>query len=225
MDFEQDPNPYAAPTDVGSISSLGTTETLRRVASGLNLVYWGIGIVLLAILVGIIGGALTAVLGKAAVLIVAILPAGVIVGTIVGFVGRLFCLAVPPQTGAQGLIYGAVVCDVVAVALALGQFVTESTLVQGASNLLSLTATILFILFLKRVSQFVGRMDLAAKAKSLLVLGITLFAVAFGGALLAVAAPPLLILVGLAILVLALVLLAQYLGLLRDLRLAILAQT
>ena len=94
-------------------------------------------------------------------------------------------------------------------------------MLESAGNLCSLVAIILFVLFLKRVSEFVGRTDLADRAKTLLGLGGTVFVVAIVGGGMAIAAPMIVVLIGLILLVVALTMLILYLRLLRDLRLAI----
>jgi hypothetical protein len=163
-------------------------------------------------------------LGHEVLWLLGVCSVGVIAGIAIGFVGRLMCLAVPAKTRAQGLIYGAVAFDLLALGIHLYDVFTQSEVLDFLGNICSFIAIVLFVLFLKRVSEFVGRMDLADRARSLLGWGVGLFLVAFLGGILAVAAPIVAVLVGLGIIVLAVAILVLYLRLLRDLRLAILAR-
>jgi hypothetical protein len=224
MSFPEDDNPYATPAAVGTISALGSDQTLKRVATGLALVYWGIVIVLLSVVLAVFTGIAAQGAADVLVLFLRICSLGVILGIVVGFIGRVMCLAVPANTNAQSLIYGAVIFDLLALGIHIYDAISRSEVLDFLGNLCSLIAIILFVLFLKRVSEFVGRTDLADRAKSLIGLGLTTLLVAFLGGVIAVAAPIVLVLVGLGILVMALVMLVLYVRLLRDLRQAILAR-
>jgi hypothetical protein len=221
MTFQEDDNPYAPPKTMGTISALGSEQTLQRVATGLNLVYWGIGIVLISVICTfVISIALQGSL-EAVFILIGFCTFGIVLGIVVGFIGRVLCLAVPAETRAQGLIYGAVAFDLIAVAVHIADVFLESEVLEPAGNLCSLVAIILFVLFLKRVSEFVGRSDLAERAKALLGLGVAVFVVTILGGVMSIAAPMIMVLIALILIVVALTMLVLYLRLLRDLRLAI----
>lgn len=221
MSFQKDDNPYAPPKTIGTISALGSEQTLQRVATGLNLVYWGIGIVLVSVICTIVVSIVLQGSLEAALILIGICSFGVVLGIVVGFIGRVLCLAVPVQTRAQGLIYGAVAFDLLALGAHIAEVFLEAELLDFAGNLCSLVAVILFVLFLKRVSEFVGRFDLADQAKTLLGMGCAVFVVAVLGGVMAIAAPMVMVLIGLIIIVVAVAMLILYLRLLPDLRRAI----
>jgi hypothetical protein len=226
-------NPYQPPQDVGQegydpIVTFGSEAALNRVATGLNLVYWGIAITLLSI----IGGALMVFASMAAnsmglVMFVGMaIGLGVIVGVLVGLVGRIFCMAVPPGTGAQPLIYAAVALDVVVLLVSIGSMVgVVPAWLPNSTNLLSLVATLLFVVFMKRVSTFIGRDDLASKAQGLITMGIVILGVAFlAGVGAAMLGPVALMLAMLVLMIMAILLVLRYVRLLVNLREAILAR-
>ena len=144
-----------------------------------------------------------------------------LVGLIMVVVGTLMCLATPEETGAKGMIVASIVLYVLGfVAGAIGQF-TGSDATVAIGTLASLAANILFLLFLKQLSEFIGAIQLAERAKLLLILlGVTvgLRIVTFLGQFVAL---PLLGLLGLAFLVIGLISFFLYLGLLDRLRKAI----
>ncbi len=223
MSSENGENPYAPPVAVSTISALGSDQTLKRVATGLALVFWGIAVVLASVVAAVVVGIGGQGLGQEVLWLLVVCSVGIIAGIAIGFVGRLMWLAVPAKTRAQGLIYGAVVFDVLALGIHVYDVFTQSEVLDFLGNICSFIAIVLFVLFLKRISQFVGRVDLADRAGALLGWGVGLFLVAFLGGIVAVSAPMVAVLVGLGIIALALAILVLYLRLLRDLRLAILA--
>lgn len=237
-DQSHEVNPYAAPEAAGTfdpIAAFGSHEALRQTALGLNLVFWGLVIVLGSIIFGVValiasgaaaigGGGSEAVGGFAAGAIV--LLGGVIVGTVVGLVGRFLCLSVPEATGAKGFIYGAVGCDIAALAFSLTPLVYEAAAgYESASNILSLIGAILFVMFMKRVAGFIRRPDLAARAQSLITLGVTVFVLALLTAVLGMIIGPLVLVLMLAVIGIGIFMFFRYVALLRGLRAAILAGT
>jgi len=191
-------------------------------------VYWGIAIILLSVIGGIVLGMVFAAAGGTLALFIpaALIGLGVIAGTITGLTGRIFCLDVPEETNARSLIYAAVICDAVAILVSIATWipnVPES--ISSITNLLSLLATLLFIIFLKRIAKFIGRSELADRAQSILTLGIVLVALSFGTALLLFVVGPLAGLLGFVVVVLGLVVFLRYVRLVLDLRKAILEPT
>ena len=217
-DAREEINPYAPPASMtgevyDAAKVFGSPDALHRVASGLNLVYWGIAIILLSTIGGIF---IVAAVGLAGGLLVL---SGIVAGILVGLVGRVFCLSVPAATHAREIIYAAVAFDIVAVAMTLVRFVM---LLPGwcsdVANLLSFIATVLFVIFMKRVASFINQPGLADQAQGLITMGMVLFvlwvAVLFGAALLG----KLVGLLGFVLVVFVLVIFLRYVRLLVNLR-------
>ena len=96
-DFPRRWQSYAPPKTMGTISALGSEQTLQRVAKGLNLVYWGIGIVLVSVLCTIVISIALQGSAEAAITLLILCTVGILLGIIVGFIGRVLCLAVPAK--------------------------------------------------------------------------------------------------------------------------------
>jgi hypothetical protein len=226
--MQDDFNPYAAPATSTmhprAAEWLGSADpSLQKVAKGLGLIYNGIITMLLAV---IVGGLLMFIMGVAAggggaILVLVVAGLAALAGMIMVLVGTLMCLATPEQTGAKGLIYSSVILSVVGFCLSLiGQFVAN-TPISALGTIASITANILFLLFLKKLSEFIGAIDLAERAKLLLILmGVTVGfqVVAALGLFIEL---PMLGLLGFVVLIVGLVSFFLYLGLLDRLRKAI----
>lgn len=226
--MQDDFNPYAAPTTTAmhprAAEWLRSADpSLLKVARGLGMIYNGIITIILAFLLGLVVGLiLTFAAGAGAVVFIAgVAGLAVLVGLIMVLVGTLMCLATPEETGAKGFIFASVALSVVGfLASAIGQF-TDNTPVTTLGTLASLTANILFLLFLKQLSEFIGAFQLAERAKLLLILmGITVGfqVVALVGIFIAL---PLLGLLAFVAAIISLVSFFLYLGLLDRLRKAI----
>jgi hypothetical protein len=227
--MQDDFNPYAAPATTAmhprAAEWLRSTDdpSLLKVARGLGMIYNGIITVILAVLLGAILGMVMAFAagggGGMLVLIVAGLAA--LIGFVMVIVGTLMCLATPEETGAKGFVFASVALYVVGfIASAIGQFMENGPLI-AIGTIASLAANVLFLLFLKQLAEFIGALQLAERAKLLLILlGVTvgLQIVTFLGLFVDL---PLLGLMGIAFLVISLVSFFLYLGLLDRLRKAI----
>jgi hypothetical protein len=226
--MQDDFNPYAAPATTAmhprAAEWLRSADpSLLKVARGLGMIYNGIITLILAVLVGLLVGLILAfAAGPGATLFVAgVAGLAVLGGLIMVLIGTLMCLATPEETGAKGFIFASVALSVVGfIASIIGQFM-QNTPVITLGTLASLTANILFLLFLRQLSEFIGAFELAERAKLLLILlGVTVGfqVVAFVGAFIAL---PLLGLLGFVAAIISLVSFFLYLGLLDRLRKAI----
>ena len=103
---------------------------------------------------------------------------GVIVGAILMSVGPLVCLAVPAETGAKGLLIASVLFQLASPANGVLPRLAPSAVPQGFQvvlQLLSLVGFVLFVLFMKKLAEYIGRQDLALRARNVLIgFGITL---------------------------------------------------
>lgn len=180
--MEDPQNPYASPHSDASPPAEGLGDILsapglQRTATGLGFVYYGIMIMLVMILVmmGVMVFLLSAQdprQGMATLQSPLFIIAGVgaILGTLLMFIGQVLCLAVPPQSGARGLIVGTVILQVIGFVISLAWgYVGNMPAEKGKpGNLLGMIAAILFILFLRKVSKYIERPDLAARAGNIL---------------------------------------------------------
>jgi hypothetical protein len=188
-------NPFASPqADMsGTLGAAWLQEgprSLRRTGIGLSLVFYGIVVMLFAILafLGTMSAAAIAggVVGGVSTVLVLL---AVLVGALLLCVGPLVCLAVPSETGAQKLIVGSVVLQsanlVFAIASLLEPFLPGSLprAVILSLPLIGLAGQVLFVLFMKRLAEYVGRPDLAALARGVMLRGTAM--VALGGLALA----------------------------------------
>lgn len=142
---------------------------LSNTALGLSLVYYGIVLFLFSLILGMLAGFFLPVVALLA------LP-GILIGPILMFVGPLFCLTVPAQTNAKGLIIATVVLQLANyVAIFLPMFGFDFGEFQPFMQTLNLLSNICFLLFMRKLAMFIGHDDLAARASRILIGGIVVF--------------------------------------------------
>jgi hypothetical protein len=146
-------------------------DTFKYTRTGITLVYIGLVLIVLAI----IAIPLSAVM-RAVPLLFAV-PALLVASSLLSMIGRILCLSVPKEVGAMGLIYAAVVCDVSSLFAAVSPMIPGLPNFSGFSGLLSLAAMVFFLIFLKKLAVFINDSESAARASSLLNLGIGLVVV------------------------------------------------
>jgi hypothetical protein len=169
------------------------SEALRKVSTGFKLVYYGLVLVVLAVIVGIVGlavlvgaavgGAGGQAGGQAAaggVIGLMLLVGGLaVIGSIVGLVGRVHCLAIPDEAGsAKPMIVTSVVLEVISLLSSVvntadnvgGNFIPfqVKTVAGGLGMIFSVVAAILFLLFIRSAAEYVRRPRLADTAMSVL---------------------------------------------------------
>jgi hypothetical protein len=178
-------NPYAAPASTAmhprAAEWLHSTDdpSLQKVAQGLGLIYLSIIVILASlILMFFLGIAFAAAEAPAAAqrgatggvpVVVMLGGLGIIVGYILSLVGSFMCLATPAETGAKGLITVSVVMMVLSLVLNVGNFFVENRGTESLASLFSVIGGICFIIFLKRLAQFIGATHLAQRAKNILI--------------------------------------------------------
>lgn len=172
-------NPFASPQTVAQPKKRGSTRAgMNRVANGIKLVFWGSVMIVGSIFVAMFGGTAAVFVGPELLLVVL---AGVyfiqLAGGILSLIGRLLCLAVPPQVGGKGLIVAAVALD--AVAFGGGVMAGIGTIEEDVANLIGAIAGfatfILFVLFVRKVALFLKQKHLVDDAKLVLVLLVAIF--------------------------------------------------
>jgi len=165
------------------------SDALRRVVSGLRLTFWGIVVLIVAVVVAVIGTIMIALLIQAqgggvalirGLYVYAIAVAGlVVIGKMIFLIGQLFCLAVPSAAGTaktfltisvgMGLLSAA--SEAVTVTnLLVGDFLPPAVapILEIVQMVLFITSIIFFIIFLRKLAEFIGKKALAKKAMTVL---------------------------------------------------------
>jgi hypothetical protein len=164
-------------------------DALIKVSTGFKLVYYGLVLIVLAVVVGMVGafalgaGAAAGGGGRGAVAAaggLGLLVGGMAVtGSVVGLIGRFMCLAVPDRAGgAKSKIVVSVALEVVSLLISLanladdlgGNFLpAEFKMVGSGGGLIcSIIAAILFLLFARDLALYIRRSKLADDAMSVL---------------------------------------------------------
>ena len=182
------PNPYAAPlSDISpgggewlQSDSLELTNTKR----GLFIVYIGIVLVLL----GLIGATVLSALELNSLQYI---PGGIMaLGVLLNTIGPFFCLSVPSATGAKGLIFGSVACQLLNIAVVVTALTGIMPAIKSINSVFGGLAAILFILFMRRLAVFIGRGDLASEAtRTLLAAAIVVLLVVVSTIMFSIASP------------------------------------
>lgn len=161
---------------------------------GLTTVYVSIalmivGVILMIALAAVVGGMSaasgsgTGMLAMGGVMLMFVL---VLFGLgIAILVGQAMCCAVPTESGARSFAIGAVICMALSIALGMAggamqgavappagggaAFQANTHPLQSVGNLISLVGSVLFILFMRKVAQFLGEVDLASSATKFLI--------------------------------------------------------
>jgi hypothetical protein len=174
-------NPYATPMlmemNPVAVQWLGTPPGSHlKVARGLRLIYWGICIYLVSDIGGFVLLLSVARSPESFRMIIVLIGIGCVAAWILNIVGTLLCSATPEESGALGTIYTAVAAMGVGILLQIVQWVgfmpQAASYLQGIAGIIG---GILLLVFLKRLGMFIGRLDLAGKAKSILNWCIGLF--------------------------------------------------
>lgn len=192
-------------------SAVGNDPRWGKVRSGLATMYYSMIVVLITMIVLVIAMVVSSAGGPGPggdppipILIFMVICFVVIVGAgIASIVGHFLCASVPENTGAKGLAIGAAVCMVVNIII----------------NFASMIGMILFILFIRRTASYLNDESLAASAGRFLVFAIAMIVgmvVLFAFAM-ALDSEPVLIVLGIAMIVSAIVAVAWYLRLIRSL--------
>lgn len=146
-------------------------DTFKYTPMGITFVYIGLVLIVLSIF----AVPLAAVLRATWLLL--LFPALVVASSLLSMIGRIICLSVPKEVGASGLIYAAVALDVSSLFAAVSRMIPGLPNFSGFTGLLSLAAMVFFLIFLKKLAVFINDSESAARASSLLNLGIGLVVV------------------------------------------------
>ena len=172
-------NPFAPPTVEPSAPDDERMQTgtgdLTKTGTGLTLVLLGTLSVLVSAGVLAIGFTVVVVAFESGWVLlewagggVAILGlVGVLLGGLMLFVGPFRCLSAPAAVRGRGLIIGSVVCQTLVGVMVLRMGMAPSIIAMYTS----LTSHVLFVVFMRRIAEFIGRLDLAARARNILIGG------------------------------------------------------
>ena len=172
-------NPFAPPTVEPSAPDVERIQTgtgdLAKTGTGLTLVLFGTLCVLVSagvLGIGVVLAGLAFTTGSMALnwaggggLILG--GAGCFIGGLMLFVGPFRCLSAPAAVRGRGLIIGSVVCQTLVGVMVLGMGMAPSIIAMYTS----LTSHVLFVVFMRRIAEFIGRLDLAARAGNILIGG------------------------------------------------------
>jgi hypothetical protein len=172
------------------------TDELLKVSRGLKLVFWGLMVNVTAVVLGVVGGLFAGFLGAAAagpgggggfgpavpiLVVMGLVMVLAFVGNIMGLVGRIFCLAIPPEAqGAKARITLSVVFEVCGLVNGIlvnvdnlgTQLLPPAAKIAAAAggSLIQIAAVVLFLMFMMKLAEFIRRRHLSEDAASVLKL-------------------------------------------------------
>jgi len=175
-------NPYAAPLAAELVvPGQELAPGLRRVGTGVGLTYFALIVMVLLFLGTMALGFATAFVGRPGqrggpptffMLFSTIALVGFWGAALMDFVGRCLCIAVPVASGGRGLAIAAVVLQVLGV---VGPVIGAMAFapVMGFSGVIcGFAAAVCYLLFLRKTALFIGRDDLARRARTVLIGGV-----------------------------------------------------
>ncbi|MGW8256734.1 MAG: hypothetical protein ACWGMZ_04535 [Thermoguttaceae bacterium] len=148
---------------------------------------------------------------------------GILMGSFVTIVSPAFCLAVPAESGAKKFLIGSIIFYLICLAYSTVQFIAPTALpeiVFYGGDFFTALGFFMFIIFLKRLSAYVGRNDLSARGKTVLIAYIFIQAALLGVLHLFVLIPFLffIIAVTMGLIIFSICFVIMYLKLINDLR-------
>ena len=158
----------------GSNTGAELQSALSRVATGLAMMYWSlVGTFVLIVSMFVIGLVAHGQPDMVPPIMVA-LSWAILALTALSVAGTLFCLATPEETGARSLLVGSVVFMLIGTTLQvaglLGIHIPD--ILNSISAPTQIVSAILFVLFLRKLAQFLAAPELAKRATRLVIAGI-----------------------------------------------------
>jgi len=171
-------NPYAAPSSPGELVPLSDDKLsgrLRLTAIGLRLIYGGL-LVILVCWIATVG--LSIALAEFTGMATAAMAVISLTALLVMNVGPLLCLSVPSGYGLRSFAMATVVAQVCTGASFLVSYRVAPMYLNFLTLALTVATASLFLLFLHRIAQCIGRDDLVKRSRRVgLSGGILLFAI------------------------------------------------
>ncbi len=191
------PNPFASPqTAAGErpeiVFATEHPEALRKVKLGLTLVYTGIcGTLIAAISAPVM---LLFFQADDSAAIPALVIGGMVALALLMFVGQVFCIAIPAESGAKGLVVTAVALQAIGFLTSLGSLMVPvpasvGAIVSVVNNLAGFVAVAFFVLFLRRVAIYLSQPNIAGRATRTLIVGAIAGVLLTAGSALVIARP------------------------------------
>ncbi len=189
MDSDNPFSPPAAAIEVSSVVENVDFTGLAGTRTGLTIVYYSICIILLTAILGVLA---MVVSGPAFPLVGAIVAVcGFFGGSLGILIGQLYCLGVPQESGAKGLIRTAVFLQASCIAISVGSQLiglvapgngmvllqVVSLLGSMVNLILGLASFLCFLRFLKKLAIHMRRRDLSKSASTVLKLVIVVVAI------------------------------------------------
>lgn len=162
----------------------GNSRKMLGVYRAVTFVYYGLYLTVVGFLVGVVGSGIacgsinSGSSGGFSTGMNIVRAAGIMIpaGAVLGFVGRIMSLDCPEDFSGKKLIYGAVFFDVIVITLrVMSWFTTLRPIVETLSQLSNLAATILFLVFLKQVAQYIHDAKSEGSAANVLKIGLGVF--------------------------------------------------
>jgi hypothetical protein len=148
-------------------------NSFKNTRTGITLVYIGLVLTILSIFTI----PLATVLRQVPVLF--LFPLLLMAASLLSMIGRIFCLSVPKEVGASGLIYSAVALDVGSLFAAVSRMIGLPNF-SSFSGLLSVAAMVFFLIFLKKLAVFIKDNESADRVANLLWVSVGLVIVLVG---------------------------------------------
>lgn len=165
-------NPYASPeTELGMPAKTPVSDEafLRLVGWGLSFILWGMAILGISVLV-IMSSLIFTSSGMERVghILMIVAQLGMLAGGAMWLLGPFVCLAVPSETEARPYLICSILLQLLDCTSAVVSLLAPDC-VPPLTRMLSLGSMVFFVFFIQSVSEYIGRFDLRARGKQILM--------------------------------------------------------
>ncbi|MGA2059326.1 MAG: hypothetical protein ABSG67_02505 [Thermoguttaceae bacterium] len=156
------------------------SPSLKKTRFGLSLVLWGYAIMIICMF-GITFGIMISFGAngfKEKGLSDAISVLRILFAFFIDFVGPIYCLAVPTESGAKRFLMMSILFNLIGIINSIVHLLAPiifSSIFIKPFGFLSFIGTFIFIIFLKKFAEYIGRDDLGSKGKKILIVYIIFF--------------------------------------------------
>jgi hypothetical protein len=162
------------------------SPSLKKTRLGLLLLFYGILIsVICLIVMAFLNYALVGIVSKENGFNIVVPTALLMIVSVsfLYFAVPIFCLAVPAESGAKGLLAGSIMLNFISMVNSIVQFIMPTIVPSIVFHIIGICGGIgmvVFILFLKKLSEYIGREDLAAMSSKVLLFTCICWAITLG---------------------------------------------
>ncbi len=154
-------------------------SSMPKVQLGISLVFWGLELMALAILLTlVIPFVIPFMAAKMLPFLMIVIPGlGImlLIAGLMSMVGKILCLAAPREMEGKGVIYACVAFELAFLLIGLAEKVTiVPAILSGLKGFFPIIGFVLFLIFLRKLAEFIQNRELAEKAGGLLKLGVAL---------------------------------------------------